>query len=134
MVRSGRYFTRNEWVDVVTSGHLLVQRWFRLAKQGVDVSLAFLAKVRPKGHALQHMIQFLELSESRENPAFYSCWMDEDSALEACSPKPCKHSRCQDYVKKFLRVQRVLRYGSCSLTILQRSLINCETAFEELGF
>ena len=83
MMRSGRYFTHSEWVETVSSGHLLVKQWVRLAKQGVDMSLPFLAKVRPKVHALQRMVQFLELSESLENPGYYSCWMDEDRALHS---------------------------------------------------
>ena len=44
MMRSGRYFTHSEWVEIVSSGHLLVKQWVRLAKQGVDLSRPFFSK------------------------------------------------------------------------------------------
>ena len=54
-----------------------------LSARRVDMGRPYLAKVRPKHHAFQHMIDFLQVSESRANPAYDACFMDEDCLVRS---------------------------------------------------
>ena len=78
MMRSQQQLTQEEWFTVVSSGNMFLKGWVQLAREGVESGLPYLAKVRPKHHAFQHVIDFLEVSVSRTNPARDACFMDED--------------------------------------------------------
>jgi hypothetical protein len=137
-MRAGRYLTEEEWEMAVHEGLRYVKRYTKFAKQHVQAGNAYVAKVRPKLHELQHMCDFLLESQSRHNPARDACWMDEDGSFRSMF----MHGPycllllplAQDYVKKFLCVQKVLHYKTSSLTILQRSLISAKADLENLGF
>ena len=62
----------------VSSGNAFFKGWAQLAREGVESGLPYLAKVRPKRQAFQHILAFLEVSVSRTNPARDACFMDED--------------------------------------------------------
>ena len=83
MMRGGRKLSLDDWFVAVSSGQDFIKRWFRLARAGVDMGRPYLAKVRPKHHAFQHMIDFLQVSESRANPAYDACFMDEDCLVRS---------------------------------------------------
>ena len=73
-----QYLSAQEWLMAVSCGNSFVKEWMRLAKKGVQSSLPYLAKVRPKLHYFQHLLNALESSPSRANPAMDACFMDED--------------------------------------------------------
>ena len=62
-MRGGRKLSLDDWFVAVSSGQDFIKRWFRLARAGVGMGRPYLAKVRPKHHAFQHMIDFLQVSE-----------------------------------------------------------------------
>ena len=142
MMRGGRQLSLDDWFVAASSGNHFTKYWFRLAGVGVEMGMPYLAKVRPKHHAFQHMIDFLEMSESRANPAYDACFMDEDCL--ACRVYTIQVSKlvkvcclcllypAQDYVKKYLRTQRATHYGSSGLTVLQRSLITSKAALKKV--
>ena len=65
-------------MTAVSSGNLFVKDWTLLAKTGVESSLPYLAKVCSKLHYLQRLLDSLEKSCSRANPAMDACFLDED--------------------------------------------------------
>ena len=123
-------------MTAASSGNLFVKEWTLLAKTGVENSLPYLAKARPKLQYLQHLFDSLEKSCCRANPAMDACFMDEDRfKRHVKTPQLQKHVWqvliAKDYVKKVLCAQKVLHNNSASLTILQRGLINAKTFLDK---
>lgn len=99
MLVAGHFLSEQEDFQRCVLGELFVVSYLKLAAQS-EAAGVHRWRCRPKFHLMHHIC--VDRLSSRQNPAAYSCWMDEDC------------------VKRMIRLSKMVHKRTATVAALQR--------------